>query len=151
MLVTGDLTWPLAWITFTRKASTALRPMSSRYTLEIKTWKYGNTEDSSHDDLLNCSRKFLISIYLSFVVIAKQSPDHGERGRFPRSLTMTQRQISDLSTQLLQLLKQWHWSLQPDTGRHSHKVLWCIDELTVGFGSGPAVGVSISHFTITHT
>ena len=25
MFVTGDLTWPLAWMTFTRKASTAFR------------------------------------------------------------------------------------------------------------------------------
>ena len=71
-------------------------------------------------------------------------------GRFPRSLTMTQRQISDLSTQLLQLLKQWHWSLQPDTGRHSHKVLWCIDELRVWFGSCQAVQRAERIFHTTH-
>jgi len=43
MFVTGDLTCCLAWITFTRKASTAFLPMSSRYTRDIKTsplWLY---------------------------------------------------------------------------------------------------------------
>ena len=37
MLVTGDLTCCLAWMTFTRKASTAFLPMSSLYTRDIKT------------------------------------------------------------------------------------------------------------------
>lgn len=45
ILVTGDRTCCLAWITFTRNASTAFRPMSSRYTREINTsplWLYTN-------------------------------------------------------------------------------------------------------------
>lgn len=45
MLVTGDRTCCRAWITFTRNASTALRPMSSRYTRDISTsplWLYTN-------------------------------------------------------------------------------------------------------------
>ena len=51
---------------------------------------------------------------------------------------------------ILQLLKQWHWSLQPDTGRHSHKVLWCIDELTVWFGIGKAAQRAVNFYYTTH-
>lgn len=43
MLVTGERTCCLAWITLTRNASTALRPISSRYTREMRTsplWLY---------------------------------------------------------------------------------------------------------------
>lgn len=37
IFVTGDRTCCRAWMTFTRNASTAFRPMSSRYTRDIST------------------------------------------------------------------------------------------------------------------
>lgn len=58
IFVTGDRTCCRAWITLTRNASTAFRPMSSRYTREMSTsplWLYTKRPPIIVADLFDCT------------------------------------------------------------------------------------------------
>lgn len=71
MLVTGDRTCCRAWITFTRNASTAFLPMSSRYTREISTsplWLY-----TKRPPIIFCKK------YKKMVIIVKEKLEYGIR------------------------------------------------------------------------